>query len=264
MEVALAVQFDPGTVTSLDVATFRTSIRSEFPKYEEQPPRPPVEENFEPIIGGIPFQFEVVAAPPMPRFWFLSEEGSRLVQLQSDLLAVNWRSVPEGGDYPRYGNLRSEVGDHFAALDEIVKQEGRPGLRPNWCEVTYINHVTPVGTDENRPRLEDVLTTIVPPKGEGFLPPAEDVVVRQRFLIDGDEKPRGRLIVEATPAFRNVDRVSIWAISFTSHVRAVGEGLDAALEALDTGREWAVRGFGEMISPEMQSQWGLDEEGDDS
>lgn len=257
VEVALAVQFEPATVTTLDVGMFREGIRSEFPAYEEQPARPPMEEVFKPIIGGAPFRVEMIAAPPMSRFWFLTEEGSRLIQLQSDLLAVNWRHLPEGGEYPRYVTLRKEIAQHLDALQRILEEEDRPGVRPNWCEVTYINHVTPESPSESRPPLEEILTIISPPRGEQFLPPPEDVVVRQRFLIDGDEQ-RGRLTLEAAPAYRNVDSVPIWSITFTSRLRARGEGLDSALEALDKGREWAVKGFMEVISPEMQAKWGLE------
>jgi uncharacterized protein (TIGR04255 family) len=264
VEVALAVQFEPGTVTTLDVAAFRASIRSDFPRYEEQPARPPIEEVFETVPAGIPFRFEMLTAPPMSRFWFLSEEGSRLVQLQSDLLAVNWRLLPEGGNYPRYEVLRGEIERHLQSIDAIVQMEGRPALRPNWCEVTYINHVAPNRADEDRPPLEDVLAIVAPPRSERFLPPPEDFVIRQRFLIGGDEKPRGRLTVDAASAVRNVDAVPIWALTFTSRVRALEGGLKDALEALDLGREWAVRGFEDLISQEMQQEWGLRKKGSEA
>lgn len=257
VEVALAVQYELGTVDFLDVANFRSRIRSDFPRSEEQPARPAMEEVFDPVIGALPFRLEMLAAPPMPRYWFLSEDGSRLVQLQHDLLAVNWRHLPEGDEYPRYESLRGEIERHLRTLDAVLSEEGKAGVRPNWCEVTYINHVVPEEPGGDRPPLEEVLTIISPPRGERFLPAPEDVVVRQRFRIPGaDASPRGRLMVEAEPATRNADRVPIWVITFVARLRAAGEGLEGALAALDEGREWAVRGFEEVISPEMQSQWG--------
>jgi uncharacterized protein (TIGR04255 family) len=260
IEVALAVQFEPGTLSGLDAATFRGSIRETYPKYEEQPARPPVEEVFDPVIAAIPFRFEVLDAPQMHRVWFLNEDGSRLVQLQSDLLAVNWRRLTEGDEYPRYETLRADLEQYLGVLNDILQAEGRDTIRPNWCEVTYINQVAPEAPENPRPPLEHLLTVLSRPEGE-FLPAPEDAFLRERFVIPGDDGPRGRLIVEAAPGYRNVDRVSIWNFTFTSRVRAVAEGDAGTLEALDLGREWAVRAFTEVISPEMQSQWGLQDEG---
>lgn len=261
VEVALAVQFDADTVDSLVAGTFRAQVRGEFPGYEEQPARPPMEEVFEPQIGGPPFRVEMLSGAPKPRLWFLRDEGARLVQLQHDLIAVNWRDLTGSDDYTRYESLRSEVKQHLATLDKILEEEGRSPVRPNWCEVTYINHVLPEEA-EDRPSLERVLTVVSPPSSTRFLRQPEDILVRERFLIEGsDSKPRGRLTLEAIPAFRNEDRVPIWVITLTSRVRAVEEGLEGALEALDLGREWAVRGFDDVTTPEMQSQWGREERG---
>jgi uncharacterized protein (TIGR04255 family) len=260
-EVALAVQFDPGTLTALDVATFRESIRNDFPKYEEQMARPPMEEVFDPVIGGPQFRVELLNAPAIPRIWFLNEDGSRLVQLQSDFLAVNWRLPPEGeGEYPRYETLLAELEQYLAMLNEILQHEGRSTIRPNWCEATYINVIPPAGSENSRPPLHEVLTVLSRHQGD-FLPDPEDTVLRERFLIPSEDadQPRGRLTVEAAPGFRNVDRVPIWSLTFTSRLRALTDG--DALEALNLGHQWAVRAFMELISPEMQSQWGL-EKGD--
>jgi uncharacterized protein (TIGR04255 family) len=262
-EVALAVQFEPGTLTALDVATFRESIREAFPKYEEQIARPPMEEIFDPVIGGLPFRVELLNAPAIPRVWFLNEDGSRLVQLQSDFLAVNWRLPPDGeGEYPRYETLRDELEQYLTTLNEILQREGRSTIRPNWCEVTYINLIPPGESEKSRPSLHEVLTVLSRHQGD-FLPDPEDTLLRERYLIPGDdEQPRGRLTVEASPGFRNVDRVPIWSLTFTSRLRALPDG--DALEALNLGRQWAVRAFMELISPEMQSQWGLEKRGDES
>ena len=257
IEVALAVQFKPGTLTALDAATFRGSIRDTYPTYEEQPPRPPVEEVFDPVIGGIPFRFEVVDAPQMNRVWFLTEDGSRLVQLQSDLLAVNWRRLNEGDEYPHYGVLRADLEQYLKALNGILEEEGRESIRPNWCEVTYIDHIAPEEPEGPRPPLEQVLTAFSRPEGD-FLPEPEDAFVRERFVISAGDQPRGRLIVEAAPGYRNVDRVPIWSLTFTSRLMAVAEGGAGALDALDLGREWAVNAFMELTSAEMQSKWGLE------
>src|SRR5205085_2262693 len=113
------------------------------------------------------------------------------------------------------------------------------------------NQVAPDSPEHPRPPLEQVLTVFSRPRGE-FLPDPEDALTRLRFVIPGDGDPRGRLIVEALPGYRNEDRVPIWNLTFTSRLRVVDEGEAGALEALNLGREWAVQSFTEVITPEMQ------------
>ncbi len=257
-EVALAVQFDEGAVDTLSAAAFRNTLLSTFPKHQEQPPRPPMDEPFDAVVEALPFRFEVFGAPPMPRFWFLNEDGSRLVQLQHDLLAVNWRHLPEGPDYPRFLALRDELGKLLASLDATVKEAGKRGLRPNWCEVSYINHVTANG---DRPALHELLTVVAPPKPERFLPAMEDGQLVARYGIEEEGTPVGRLTVNVSSAIRNVDRVPIWVLTLAARVRAAGEELKDAMAALDKGHAWALQGFLDLTTTEMQSKWGLQQKG---
>jgi hypothetical protein len=65
-EVALAVQFEPGTVTAMDALTFRTRVQEEFPRYEEQPARPPMSEEFGTTSGVPQLRVELLPAPSTP------------------------------------------------------------------------------------------------------------------------------------------------------------------------------------------------------
>ena len=107
------------------------------------------------------------ALPPY-RLWFLSATGARLVQLQADLLALNWRRTVEDvvvdDDYPRYTTLRAISRTTF---NFSIRQHWRGvvgPLLPNWCEVTYINQISPLGPDKGRPKLSDVLRGVEMPR----------------------------------------------------------------------------------------------------
>lgn len=256
VEAALAVQFDEGAVDLLSVGAFRKTILSDFPKHAEYPSRPPMEEVFDVVAEQMPFRVEVLGTAPMPRVWLLNEEGSRLVQVQHDLIAINWRYLPEGSPYPRFRGLRDELRELLARLEEVVTEEGGRTLRPNWCEVTYINHIT---SDGERPRLDQLLTVVAPPQPDRFLPPLEDgqLIARYRITDDAEASPIGRLTANVSSALRNVDRVPIWVLTLTGRVRSSGEGLDEAMDALDKGHDWALQGFLDLTTPKMQSQWGL-------
>ena len=134
--------------------------------------------------------------PSTPRLWLLSEDGSRLIQLQSDLIAYNWRRSPEGvpleESYPRYTHLRGEFAQHIGRLAELAAEEDEHALLPNWCEVTYINHIGGKESGAERPPLRDLLRGVDLPARGGFLPESEeDAQVALRFIIPSDSGPPG-------------------------------------------------------------------------
>ncbi len=258
VEVALAVQFEPNTVNALQAAQLRSKITDKFPEYEQQVARPPLMEDFSPAASRPPVSFEFITTQPMQRFWFLSRDGSQLVQLQHDLLAANWRRLPGGTDYPKYRGLRAILSETLELLDGILAGEGEQPIKPNWCEVTYINHIEPLTTEGPRPPLHQVLRWFASPDEGGFLPPPEDAQLAERFIIGEDsDPPRGRFNVSLASAFRAEDRVPIWVLTLTARIRSNEKTLSGALASLDEGRDWADRAFEQMTTSDMHNAWGL-------
>jgi len=261
-EVALAVQFQANAVDYTQAARLREQLKDMYPKRQEQPARPPMEESFAPPTTRPPFEIQVIPAPTIPRLWFLSEDEALLVQVQHDLLAYNWRRRPGGQEYPRYEAIRAAIEHGLTQLDAVVREDSEAGVIPNWCEITYINHVEPQDDETEPPPIRDVLEGVDTPPLEGFLPRLEDAQVGFRFRIPGKEQPRGRLNFTTIAAHRNADSVPIWAITLTARVLAEnGDGIDRALEALDVGHEWVVNGFRELTSGKMHERWRIREDG---
>jgi uncharacterized protein (TIGR04255 family) len=257
-EVALAVQFQPNAIDLLRAARIADAVRDRLPRREEQPGRPPMAEDFGPQPQEPPFQIEVLPGAPMPRLWFLSEDGSRLLQVQADLIAYNWRRAPEEvatpEPYPRYSRLRVDLVEYLEEVDAVVTSDGEI-LTPNWCEVTYINHITAASEGTQRPRLQELLRGVEDLPDSEFLPAPEDAQVGIRYLIPGDEGPRGRLTVSVFPGVRRTDLAQIWVMTLTARVLAAEGTRDGAMDALDLGHEWVVRGFNDLTSEKMHTLW---------
>lgn len=258
VEVALAVQWEAPRLDALQIATFGHAVHDDYPIREEQVARPPMQEEFGIPERALPFQLEVLDRPPSQRFWFLTKDGSRLIQLQADLVAVNWRRTLEGGEYPRYPALREEARDSLERIQALLKDEEAAPLKPNWCEVTYINHIAPSSEENERPPLHRVLVGVAPSQSSVLASP-EDRQLIERFVIrDGDE-PAGRVHVSALPAFRTEDRTPIYVLTLTARLRARATDVEGALTALDRGRELLDHAFVEMTTPEMHQRWELQE-----
>jgi uncharacterized protein (TIGR04255 family) len=254
-EVALAIQFESPTVQVLDVAAFSSRVKADFPDREEQPPLAPIEERFGAPSELESFQVEVLDRPPMPRFWLLSTDGTKLLQVQHDRIALNWRKRDEANEYPRYGQLREAFVSCVETFDDVLAGEGKGVIQPNWCEVTYVNHIAPV--DGRRPSLSEILTFIGQLPEGGFLPPPEDAQVAERFLIQEDGEPIGRLTLAVNPAIRRSDGAPVWALTLVSRIRPSEPTREGAFQRLDQGRLWAVQAFRELITGGMHEKWGL-------
>lgn len=206
-----------------------------------------------------PIRFELVTAP-QSRLWFLSPTRTRLVQLQADLFAYNWRRTPEGIQtdevYPRYSFLREELARRVEQLESLVAEGGRTPLRPNWCEVTYINHIA--HESGGRLRLDEVLQGVTVPPAENFLPEPEDVGVNLKFVIPSEDgTPMGRLNVVLATGVRVSDLRPTWQMTLTARLRHPREqdSLSEAIKTLDIGHNWVVAAFVELTSEKLQEIW---------
>jgi uncharacterized protein (TIGR04255 family) len=193
-------------------------------------------------------QFEMIAAPPMPLYWLISEDKTMLIQLQHDRVAFNWRRTTPDDEYPLYERLRTEFDPMLDTIQAMVADEGRE-LVCNWCEVTYINHILPRALAHQVTRL---VTEYQPPS----LPELEDLGLVTRYRIDDEDgEPRGRMSVSLNSAIRVEDSEPVWVFTLTTRLLTREGTLEGAKACLDEGRGYAGRGFGELTTEDMQALW---------
>jgi uncharacterized protein (TIGR04255 family) len=145
VEVAVGVQFRPlFAMRGLALAPLRERWRPEYPGIEEQPPLVSVVEGGPPLLPQL--QFSVVPLPAA-RQWFLSEDGTRLIQVQPDRFLINWRAMDGTATYPRYPRMRETFALRFGELAQFVAEEELGELEITQAELTYINVIN-VGRDE--------------------------------------------------------------------------------------------------------------------
>lgn len=256
-EVALSIQFDgPVTAPARTLGEFWSLIREEFPGLQEQPALPPQREEFGVVPGP---QVEFLMQPPAPRYWFISEDETRLIQIQPDRLIYNWRQTQDGQTYPRYAQLRPDFERFLHLLLDLLPPEERETARPDWAEVTYVNHILPGENEETRPPLHEILQVVEPPPSSPAGVDLEDVQLVQRYVLtkEGAPSPLGRLHLTAIPAIRNTDQKPIYALTLVARGQA-GGSVEGALAFLDEGRELIVTTFRDITTSSMHERWGLE------
>ena len=256
IEVALAVQFEPLTaLRSLHLGLLWKRFQDSFPRTEEHPPRDLTVERFGvPTPPKMEVRFETTL--PVPRYWFLNEAGTELIQVQQDAFVHNWRKVGEGEEYPRYEYIRERFRAELDTFSQFLAQERLGDLVPNQCEVTYINNIVSGQGWERHGQIGEVLRVWTSRYSDAFLSEPEDVRHAVRFVIpDGAGNPLGRLHITSQPAYRITDGRPILVLKLTARGKPEGEGIEGVLRFLNTGREWIVRGFASITSPGMHEIW---------
>lgn len=257
IEVVLGVQFQGIGLRPHHAGLLWSEYRERFPRVEEKPALDPAIERF-----GVPPskpepRLALLQGPPPIRFWFLSDTGGELVQVQRDRFIFNWRRVEDDDEYPRYTTVEREF---FAAYGTFVRFLGEQGLGApeiGQCEVCYVNHIRPhEGLWSSHGEAAKAVTLLA--SGErDFLPVPDEVNATASYVIaDEDGGPLGRLRIQLQPRTDSESSAPVLGLQLTARGTPLGEGLDGVRAFLRLGHEWIVRGFVDATSPEMQSVWG--------
>lgn len=132
-ELVIAAYFDPPLFAFRNehVGAFWSRIRDEFVTVEQVQP-----------VGGPQAMVQTAdEAFPMPRFWFISEDETHLIQIQKNAFILNWRR--RDASYPFFAeNLKPTFDKYFGTFEEFAMAEaGEDELKFDLCELNYVNVV---------------------------------------------------------------------------------------------------------------------------
>jgi uncharacterized protein (TIGR04255 family) len=196
-------------------------------------------------------EFRVGQPPAKTRIWLISEDDERLIQIQRDWFAYNWRK--RGGQYGRYEEGRSNFVSYFERFERFIEDLDLGKIEPKQCEVTYVNHIRTASGSLGD--LSDVLRIISQPE---LVDPAVAVEASQLnmafSLRDGDTAV-GRL--HLTIIANVVNDQPVWVLNLTARGVPLGSGLGGVLDFFDLGRKAIVTNFKVLTTETMHEQWGL-------
>jgi uncharacterized protein (TIGR04255 family) len=263
-ELVLSIQFANLTAfRNIHAGILWQQFAQRYPNVEEYPPIAPVFEMFgvPPAINEMP-QFTFVTGPNPVRYWFIAADGTELLQVQPDRLVHNWRQQKPEDAYPRYEPVRERFEAEIREVQQFLALGSLGEIKPNQCEVTYINNITLDTTDPPEAHLDDIFTIWTEHYSDGYLHRIERAQINASYVIrhDGGE-PLGRLYAAIQPAVHRLTSTRLLQFSLTARGKPKDESIDAALEWLDQGRIAVVRSFTSLTRPEMHRRWGRTDAG---
>ncbi len=262
VEVALSVQFEKlSALRTPQLGLLWSSFREQFPKIEEHQPIEAAFERFDNrMVQKAGIRLEHMEKPPVPRIWFIKEDGTELIQIQQDRFVHNWRKVGKDDKYPHYEEkIRSAFIKNLNKFKDFLTEQNIGDLIPNQCEVTYVNHII-LGEDwSSYGKIGNVLTIINPVYSDNFLSEPEDARLALKYVMpdlsNPEGPPLGRLHISCEPAFLPKEDQPIFQLKLTARGKPIGEGLDGAIKFMDIGREWVVRGFTSITTELTHKIW---------
>jgi uncharacterized protein (TIGR04255 family) len=258
VEVALSVQFERLTdLHAAHLGLLWSQFKDRFPRTEEHPPREAVIEQFG-VFSPRRVKVQLQTVMPVPRVWFLNEQSTEIIQLQPDCFVHNWRKMGAPTQiYPRYESIRQTFSEELRVFLRFVEQERIGQVTPTQCEVTYVNHIVAGKGWDNLGQVDRVFAPWSGSYSDTFLQSPEEARAAIRFLIPGDGgEPVGRLRIELSPNVEVKTQRPVFVLTLTARGRPGGSQIDDVLAFLDTGREWIVRGFASVTTPNMHHAWG--------
>ncbi len=249
-EVALSLMSAPNPwLTLSDYGAFWwNSLRMDYPNTQDQPAAPPMIEQFP--AGPAP-GVQLVASLMAGRQWFLSEDYTRLVQLQSDRITLNWRKL-NTETYPHYETLRVEMERVTRLWHEFLVEDGLEPSPVLQAEVTYVNHI----------RSEDLMVGDGNPyrsirvSWPAMMGLPEELQFQQTFVVDGPNSP-ARAYVSSAPVMFD-DGTNGKSLTLVMRGAPAADDLASALEWLDFGHNQIINSFRDMITDDMRQYWGQD------
>jgi len=247
-EIAFAFQLPDAQLTVEEIVDIGRALRPSFPVQQLQPALPRMLGPTESPLFSFP------VGPSLPRFWFVSTDGLRLVQVQEDRVAFNWRRLGREVVYPRYGTLRAEFEEHVERLTETIPS--LKDLHADLCELTYVNELVDEQTADRVP-LDQVLRTVRPIEDAEFLPGTDQAEWQGRWTIrDEGGDVTGWLTAAAQPASRQRDDRPIYLLTMTGILPGEVHSRQMVFDRFDLAHEWIVRGFADLTTKEMHDRWG--------
>ena len=229
-------------------------FRERFPKLEERSPVEAVQEQFgEDRLSPQTVRWQVSNRPPVPRLWAVSENDEHVIQIQNNALLANWLRADGGLAYLSYAERRREFGRQLEQVEEFFREEGIGELQPTSWSVTYINLIDYEGLDNLGPAVARTLTVCTNQFSDDFLSQPDNLTFSLGFPMPEDA---GRLNATFKPAVRK-DKQQALHLDLTARGQLKTKTLDltSALDAIDLGHEWIVRGFASLTQPEMHEEW---------
>jgi uncharacterized protein (TIGR04255 family) len=240
VETSLGVGFSPIPEWNVEhFGLYYHEIRARYPRFDAA----------NPIVLGRP-GVSLIVGPAVPKIRAMcsNDDRTRLVQVQDDLLFLNWQKMATESTYPRYSRLKAAFLEEWESFTGFL--DGNALERPviSRQQITYINVIERTSAQSEALGLEDIYTQWRLTKGK-ISENHRDVTLSASYQIGEVE-----LIYTLQPALRISDQQPVFQFSLaTGSGRSAATSVDMAL--MDLLHDVLLAAFEEFTSDRAKALW---------
>ncbi|MBW4444356.1 MAG: TIGR04255 family protein [Plectolyngbya sp. WJT66-NPBG17] len=248
-EVACSVLFRSiEELATAHVGLLWQAFQPEYPYVEDTVPLASKVEFFE--NKPIEAKLQITGVPPMPRVWFITESGNRVIQIQRERFIHNWRKIQNTDEYPRYESVVNKFQEYLSTFEGFLANSRLSKLSYLQYELTYVNQIP---QSHGWKTFEDI-GNIFPDfswrtQSERFLKSPKSLNWGTSFDLPDEI---GRLYVGVSSAMQGNEPILLVELT----VRGIGDY--AAPESLrkwfDIAHDWIVRAFADLTAESIQTE----------
>ena len=230
-------------------------IRTRYPIFNVVPPLQSVIEDLGSAPQAAPsLSVSIQTEGPHVRCWFLTEDETRLIQVQRDRFIFNWKRGRIDAPYPHYENIRPVIDEEWNIFRDFVAANSLGTLSVQQCEVTYFNHIEKGNGWNDYGQLRNVLTVWSGTSQDRNLQVPENVNLGIRYRMP---EGMGRLHVHAEPAIRIPDYKEVLQLNLLVRGKPPSSDPSQVFEWFDFAQRLVSESFVNLTTAEMHSIWGI-------
>ncbi|MHB8191266.1 MAG: hypothetical protein ACYDHP_12780 [Ferrimicrobium sp.] len=209
-----------------------------------------------PWVEQVSRQIKMSQYAPSPQTMLTSPKQDRMLRLQDDFVAYNWRRMDEL--YPTYAVLIEEFKTILNTLTEDISRLALPPTEQPFrltftgLELTYIDKFQ-LESAVLAPRTDSFMSTIQ--AEELRLKQVDQHPKQYRFLVSGNRDDNGPAVLELDILQKVEQNNTEVTLRSTYKSEQTLSGVDAVAARLDLAHEVLHKGFFEFIPPHIVETW---------
>lgn len=250
VETVIGVQFpELPRFGACHFGLFWKTLDERFSRVEDKPRAGKIAEEF-PHKTVIPQGLFVQQSTLPDRVWYVSEDDSDLIQVQPNRFIYNWRRRPKNEErYTSFEDNSKKFSQEFEAFRGFCREQDLEDPIPEYCEVTYVNHLEPKAGETVSDLFGKVFAGLNWRLSDGWLPQPEAATFNRTFVIDDN---RGRLYAEASLARVGKEQAELILFKLTAYVKHDPEVTNNLADSLQLAHNWVVNGFASLTDSAIQ------------
>ena len=188
---------------------------------------------------------------PLPRVWFVSEDKTRLLQLQNGRLYYNWRQTDLSEPYERFDSVYQPFLNYLNLFQSFFASQFASS--PVWrrCDLTYVNVFRRGEGWEDFSDVSGLFSNLLVPRD---LRLCKLVSAALRIEYELHEAP-GRLVVSINPAKNAKTNEPALRVELAASSTSAPTNADDERHWFDVAHRAIVQSFCDITSPDMQEKY---------